>query len=286
MSERIISLSNHGEDYHDRMAALFGSNKAAVNTAGNENIKRALAKLRHDPSHEMRVLAIGSATGSIDEGIIDTLCEKYPKITYTVIEPVASGINAFKERVKSHGGKWSGVTFDFLQQTVEDYLDQRDELQKYDIIHAFQSVYHFSDLRNILVTLYGMLNTHGIFLIRATGGNWEACYLKIGEYYHDPSYHFIGTQYIKKLCQSAIVDLTIESYYREISVNVSDCFNEESIDGNKKIDFIFQVLNFRQNLPPERQQIFLDFFKNCCVEKNGEMMFNDVEEDVVIIKSK
>ncbi|XP_077866359.1 uncharacterized protein LOC144354097 [Saccoglossus kowalevskii] len=129
-----------------------------------------------------------------------------------------------------------------------------------------------------------MLDTNGLFIIRAASGHWEDCLLKIGEYYHDPRSHYIGTKYIKTLLRSALQSAIIESYYSELSMNVSDCFNNESVDGNKKIDFIFQVLNFRQSLPPEKQQIFFEFFKKCCDEENGEMIFNTIEEDLVIIK--
>nr|XP_006817989.1 PREDICTED: histamine N-methyltransferase-like [Saccoglossus kowalevskii] len=282
MSERISCLINYGAEYYDRLDVLFGSNKAAITTTGNQNIKKALAKLKQNPLHELRVLAIGSATGSIDEGIIDTLCEKYSKIANTVIEPALSGIDDFKERVKTHQDKWSGVTFDFRGQTIEDYLEKLDELQKYDVIHALHCVYHFADPRNSLVTLYGMLDTNGLFIIRANTGHWEDCALKIGEYYHDPRSHYIGTKYIKTLLRSALPSANIESYYTESPLNVSDCFNDDSVDGNKKIDFIFQVLNFRQSLPPEKQQIFLDFLKKCCNEENGEMIFNKQDEDLVI----
>ncbi|XP_077863626.1 histamine N-methyltransferase-like [Saccoglossus kowalevskii] len=222
---------------------------------------------------------------SKDAMLINILIQKYREIYYKVIEPCKDACAEFKKVIHSNQAAWRGVHFNFYVQTIEEHLNEKGGMN-YDLIHCIHSTYHIANLKQSLVELYRMLADSGMLFIRVSSGNWEKCYLKTSEYYHDPKTNYKGASFVKDSIVQSIPRVTMTTQYREMPINVTQCFQEGgSENGDKMTDFIFQILNFRKTVPQERRDSLLRYFREqCSVTKNGMVVLYDGEEDIAFFK--
>ncbi|XP_077997298.1 histamine N-methyltransferase-like [Glandiceps talaboti] len=199
---------------------------------------------------ELRVLAIGSWDGNVDEPIIDILSKRFQNIRYVVVEPDKDGVEKFKSLVESKSGvsQWMNVNFEFNIAKIENYL---------------------TNVKTMDGCLADMMH-------------------KIGQYYFDPAFPsgFVGATGIREVLQQQIPNLKMRSVYRETSLKANEMFKEESKDGNELLDFLTHIRNFRKCLPVAIQnEIFTFVREKCCFEQDGDVFYKADEEDIIIMKT-
>ncbi|XP_077997299.1 uncharacterized protein LOC144450528 [Glandiceps talaboti] len=199
---------------------------------------------------ELRVLAIGSWDGNIDEIIIDVLSKRFQKIRYVVVEPDKDGVDKFKSLVESKSGvsQWMNVNFEFNIAKIENYLAN----------------------------------------VKTMDGCLEDLMHKIGQYYFDPDFPlvFAASTGVKEMLHQQIPNLKMRSVYRETSFKANECFQEESKDGNELLHFHTHILKFRKLVPVAIQnEIFTFMREKCCFEQNGDILCKADEEDIIIMKT-
>ncbi|XP_070555967.1 histamine N-methyltransferase-like [Ptychodera flava] len=237
----------------------------------------------------LRVLAVGSADGTTDIQIIDTLNSKYSSILYVVVETAESQVEMFKTVVESkqEAGLWKNLKFDFNPITIEEYLRKtKSEKQRngFDIIHLQHCAYHFADIEGTTVELYGRLNKGGMLCALVVIGAWEEIILRFGNVISDSMSSQVGSPILREMLQRRIPDVKIKTQHRKIRVKVDECFKENSKDGNMMLDFVMQLLDFRKTAPPEVVGDFMKFFKELCYEENSEMYFPADDSIITVIK--
>ena len=102
------------------------------------------------------------------------LLQRFPRINYRVLDPSPVFLNHFKERVKSKASELKGVTFDWRQQTIEQY-EKTGDSTKFHFISAIHSMYYFENVDGSMMHLYDRLEPGGIFLSMILSGGMS-CY--------------------------------------------------------------------------------------------------------------
>ncbi|XP_002738772.1 histamine N-methyltransferase-like [Saccoglossus kowalevskii] len=285
MPEEIKSLIYYPIHYHVTYDVV---KKNGFNVDGERwanDAKKTFARLDLDPSEEMNAITLGCGNGKVDESIINTLLEKYSKIRYTAVDPLPDELGKFEKMAKDNEKKWQNVKFDFQATTVEEYLE-KEKNKTFGLIVISQSAYHFNDIEGTLAQLYNdNLVKGGMFFIKMVAGGWEKVFLKIGEYYCDPKFHFLGSETVKNMLKRRIPDIKLEVVGRDNLVDVTECFDEKSQDGGYMLECLTQVHDFRNFCKPEIKKAFMEYFRDECCNKDGDKFFLRAgEADLIAFK--
>ena len=125
---------------------------------------------------ELRVLAVGSGIGAFDCLLIEALQTRAAEflqgrqIIWTVVEPNASAIEKFKERIASKSALFEKVKFIWMNESIEDFLSSRNSI-KYHFIH-FMHVLYYVDAEKALRNAYELcLENQGCMLVAVGSKN-------------------------------------------------------------------------------------------------------------------
>ncbi|XP_077997396.1 histamine N-methyltransferase-like [Glandiceps talaboti] len=290
MAMEIKALINYPDIYFEKYNAVIKNGFFIVDEERIQHIVQTFEEFDIGKPSELRVLAIGTASGLLDEIIIDVLSRRFPKITYIVVEPDKDELQKFKDRdtSKSTQGQWQNVNMEFNLTTIEDYMEKREcakSEEAFHIVHAIHCAYHFIDPYETVLQLYGTLEKCGMLLINLVKGPWEQTTAKVAEYFFDPRHHFIGTTIVREKLEERVKDLKITTKYRKKPIKVTGCFKEDSEEGNDILDFIVQIPDFRTTNPKHVVDDVITFMKIRCYQQSGDdMFFGADEEDLIIIK--
>ncbi|NP_001161567.1 histamine N-methyl transferase [Saccoglossus kowalevskii] len=286
MAKSITSLKVDMDKYHESFQVMMKYGLQSRENGYADDARDLVTKLHFDSSRELRVLSIGSGNGNVDQHFINALVGKYSKIYYCVIEPVEKPVQEFKTLVKSN--RWDNVTFDFRLQGINPYLDKGGKTDKYDFIHACNSVYEFRDPGQDVPDLYNMVNTGGLLFLRTSSGGWEQCRANLSKCYtkYGESTVFPGAGMVKDILTKVVPNPSMESLHRSVLMTITECFNEKSEDGNKLLDFIHQVLNFRSSVPVDDIPNLLKYLRDECCEIVGEDIMLDAGEDDILVRKE
>ncbi|XP_077866893.1 uncharacterized protein LOC144355696 [Saccoglossus kowalevskii] len=222
--------------------------KRGFNVDGEQwasDVKKVVQRLNLDPTQGLNVMSVGCGSGTVDKPIIDILLTMYSSIRFIAIDPVVKELNKFKQLVKDNKDEWKNVVFDFQTTTIEEYLEVNGT-QTFGFIVMSHSAYHFKDVETTVVDLYNRPVKGGMLFSKMIDGGWEKFLLKVGEYFTDPMYNFIGTHFIEDVIKRHIPNARYETKKREYTVNMVDCFDEESKAGAYMIDSTTVIYKFRE----------------------------------------
>ncbi|XP_070534546.1 histamine N-methyltransferase-like isoform X2 [Ptychodera flava] len=237
----------------------------------------------------LQVLAIGTGNGDADVPVIDMMTDKQFHINYIVVEPDADEIEKFKLLVasKQEQGDWKSVNFEFNQTTIENYLKEAKKAQvkvNFDIIHAIHSAYHITHHASVFADLYGHIGKEGILVNTMIAGPQEMVNAKAMEM-NFGTRECPGSASFRHMIQRSLPDVEIITKYRKSYCSVDECFKEYSKDGNMLLDFFVQIIDFRKHVTEDALSDFMAFFREeCCYEKDGQLILDSDEEDIVIFK--
>ncbi|XP_077870299.1 histamine N-methyltransferase-like [Saccoglossus kowalevskii] len=275
MARLSANLFNYLDEYHLSFQTLLDNGLKSRECRYKEDAIQMIGKLDLESRSEVRVLSIGSGNGDVDFHFINALVDKYTAIHYTVVEPANGPIDKFKRLIESNKDKWNGVNFTFHVQEVEEYLEEGGTSDKYDVIHACHSLYRFRDAENTLRYLYNILSMEGMLLIRVIKDESHSRYqtlLDNGLKSRECRYREDAIKMIGKL------DLESRNEVRVLSILL-----DPAMVGNRMLDFLTVVLNFRNSRPPDEVEDCLRYFRDeCCYVKANEIMFDYAEEDIII----
>ncbi|XP_070554950.1 histamine N-methyltransferase-like [Ptychodera flava] len=277
------------EEYHEGFSTMkrYGYNYAQGQR--EKDLKDSFEQFVfcRGPDSELRVFAVGSSDGNSDIPIIETLTIKHSSIKYIVVEPAECQIKKFQNLVtsKTEVGLWTNINFEFHQTTIEEYLNKIESGKAtggFDIIHLLNSAYYLDDPERVSMELYGHLNTGGMLFYTLLVGAWEKIYRRIAGVVPIPM--LPGSGALREILKRRIPDVKMHTRYREGRFKATECFREDSKDGNLILNFLVQIHDFRKAAPPEVVSDFMDSFKGSCFEVNDDLYFPSDEEDIVIVK--
>ncbi|CAH1263435.1 HNMT [Branchiostoma lanceolatum] len=200
-----------------------------------------------EPGTDVRVLGIGSGSGDVDSALLKKLLQRHNSVYNRVVEPSEEMIELYKTGV-SEDTSLGAVKFDWRQQTAEEYFQTKHPKDtKFHLIHAIHVLYHVDDLHATLRDMWEQLADGGYMLIAIKSGNdagaklWYKLWEEFGQ--GDRLETSLRTSDDVKhwLDAKGISYVTSDEDGFAFNVNISECFNEESEEGRKILDFLTQT---------------------------------------------
>ncbi|XP_077985152.1 uncharacterized protein LOC144439794 [Glandiceps talaboti] len=86
--------------------------------------------------------------------------------------------------------------------------------------------------------------------------------------------------------QEQLPSVEIKTTYRDTgSIDITKCFIEDSEEGNKMLNYLFQCVDFRKFISRERTEYFLSYLKDeCCVVDGDNVYLPAHGAEIVIMK--
>ncbi|KAM6985586.1 histamine N-methyltransferase-like isoform 1-T2 [Aplochiton taeniatus] len=228
----------------------------------------------------MDVLGVGSGAGEMDVKILAILQSKLPAMPLTVdiVEPSSELIEQFKALV-GKSPNLQKIPFQWHSITCGDYENQskgKADIKKFDFISMIQMLYYVKDYAETMKFFHDLLKTNGKLLIvhEIANGGWETlwktfkkelCTKSLNDYFSsgDIKVHLdeMGLKY-----EECIVPNTLD---------ITDCFIQDSEKGELLLDFMTDRDHFRQSFTPEIRAGILDLLRTkCSTEKDGRVLFD------------
>ncbi|XP_077986962.1 histamine N-methyltransferase A-like [Glandiceps talaboti] len=293
--EKMPQILINNDAYIDNYEAVYAKGLNERCHICEPDMKNLFAHLNMNKDKEIRVLAVGSGSGSNDFPILNVLSGLNQKISYTVVDPLDRQIERFKSMVQRQGDKWKGVTYDYHVKTIQDYVNERkqrhiDQDEKFDIIHALHCVYYFPNDAKIFRELYDLLRNPGTFLIRqemySEQGGWVKIWNYYNQFYKNSTHPYYDVDVVLASTRQQLHGIEINTSYRENSpINITECFIEESEIGNKMLSCFFQCEDFRKEIRQETAKSLLKYLKEeCSIIDGDKVILPGYEVDIIIKK--
>ena len=281
-----VSLSTeHAEAYKKSFQAFVNNSTEKRNLAQwvRENVPPMISEIRSLEKDIINLLSVGCGTGEMDIQLLSSSVQHFrqtqtaklpkPKICYNVVEPNSEHIVAFKASTSADGLKAlpyvEDTTFKWYQETFQSYAEREHENNTFDVILFIQSIYYV-DVERALVECYeNKLNETGFILCMVENEGSVLHQFVTSERVH--KYHKTVIRYTT---QDVIKVATKHNWsYRKFSVDysvdVSQCFDEKSEEGNLLLDFFFHVKDCRGTLSKKELSEALHDLKKLCSSENG-----------------
>ena len=217
---------------------------------------------RSSTATPFRVLAVGPGNGKpFDEELLNMLCSSQKPVVYTVVEPERSCIDELQELVKN---KYSSVEFRWFCSTWQDFQDKewKNDGSHYNLIHFLQCAYYISEsveeLRERMKKCYDeMLGAGGVIVITASNLKGKWCFLpSVTEAF----WWNFKVNIITKIAQEENWKVDADELTHQ--VDLSACFDQDSVQGNLMLDFLAQKYNYRQSVEEEELEKNLKFLED------------------------
>ncbi|XP_022080286.1 histamine N-methyltransferase-like [Acanthaster planci] len=239
-----------------------------------------------DGQEELQVLGVGSGSGMIDYAMLRKLLQRFPRINNRVVEPDQEELKKYKALVQSKARELRGVTCDWREQTIEQY-QKAGELKKFHFISTIHCLYHVDDLDSSLTYLYDCLERGGVMLVSlSSDASGRGRFQNRLQSVHGKCPLFTTRR------SSADVRSFFDrrgTWYTQLPIprrlNITECFDEASAEGELLTDFLTTIAHFKQTAPKELQQSVMESLgSNDCCERIGGQVWLDVGDDALITK--
>ncbi|XP_077978823.1 histamine N-methyltransferase-like [Glandiceps talaboti] len=123
-----------------------------------------------------------------------------------------------------------------------------------------------------------------VLAIGSGNGGYEKCYKAAGEFFETTKY--LGSSKVKAVLDTVAPAAKIQNITYHCIMNITECFDEVSEEGNKMLDFIFYILHFRKSVPSATVQYLLKYLKEECSEVTEKsVLMNADDTDFVVVKN-
>ncbi|CAH1232570.1 HNMT [Branchiostoma lanceolatum] len=235
-------------------------------------------------SGAVRVLGIGSGQGESDRVILKRLLQHHDSVYNRVVEPSETMIKKYKALAREDTSL-GAVKFDWRQQTAEEYFQTKDDT-KFHLIHASHVLYYVEDPVATLRNMWEQLADGGYILLpmESEKGDIGKMKLKMWEDFGQgdrltTALRFSGD--IKGYLDALGISYICENAY-VVSLNVTECFKENSESGALLLDFITHTPN-ASNMP-EIRSMALEYIRRNSSVIGDKTIFQSTEETIVVLK--
>ncbi|XP_072328099.1 histamine N-methyltransferase-like [Scyliorhinus torazame] len=250
----------------------------------DENLPDVVTSIGKKGDSCINVLGVGSGSGEVDIEILGKIQSKHPGLSIhnEVVEPNPHQLTKYKDLVaeKTQG---LNISFTWNQMCSEEYEKQnkeREESRKFDFIHMIQMLYYVQSVPDTIKYFHSLLETNGkLLIIQPSGdGGWHSLWKKAGSHFPTKS-GFLGVQ---KVLDEMRVKYQI--YELPSDMDITECFIEGNENGERLLDFLTEVADFRKTAPPDLKAEVLRYLRHpqCSREENGKIIFNNDLHFIVV----
>ncbi|XP_038645866.1 histamine N-methyltransferase-like isoform X3 [Scyliorhinus canicula] len=250
----------------------------------DENLPDVVTSIGKKGVSCLNVLGVGSGSGKVDMKILGKIQSKHPglPIHNEVVEPNPHQITKYKDLVKE---KTQGlnISFTWNQMRSEEYEKQnkeRKESRKFDFIHMIQMLYFVQSVPDTIKYFHSLLETNGKLLIiqAASDNGMHPLWKKVGSRFPTKS-GFLGV--LKVLDEMRV---KYQLYEVSSDMDITECFIEGNDNGERLLDFLTDVADFRKTAPSDLKAEVLHNIRHppCSREENGKILFNNNLHFIVV----
>ena len=295
MQGRVLDDHHYkGIDIYRDKSGEFEKNKEQVHLYLPPVIRKILQTSLGD---QLNVLSVGSGNGAIDLEILKIVQAELQKddnyrnvkIFNRSIEPCNHYISLYKKAIEnlSHSLKCK-IIFDIREQKFEEYIQEtshKEELAtRFDLVHINQSIYYL-DVEQTLKHCYEKeLRENGQLAVVLEGND-----IGVGAFLAYQQLLNVGKapkSHLDEVMETVAKNgWKHEKFTQEYEMDVTEVFNEDSVQGNLLLDFMTgSVQSFRGTAEKAHIEKVLSEVQNYTVERGGRRIAKKI--DVVLIISK
>ena len=128
--------------------------------------------LHHHCLKQLFNISLFFPTGDVEIMLYKKLLTKFPNIHACALEPRQEELERYQQKITKDpiASQLHGMTYDFQNCTIEEYMNAQGDKQRYHFISSIDSIYYVKDLKNTLQYLYDILAPGGILLMHAVTG--------------------------------------------------------------------------------------------------------------------
>ncbi|KAJ8028141.1 Histamine N-methyltransferase A [Holothuria leucospilota] len=217
--------------------------------------------------------------------MLKQLRKKFHLIECTVVEPSGEQINSYKKLVEEQKDALSGVTFDWRQETIQEFCKANaDGSKKFHFVSAIHSCYFIAkqDLDFYLNTLCEWTKGKILIMIDAETGGFNRLEKKFFGSTH-PSKMLPRENSIRESFQS--LGVSFETKVIPGECDITSCFESDSRVGKLLLDFLLQRVGCRDDGPPELLKVIKEFLKTEGISHNRNGRIYAAVPTLVIVAS-
>ena len=247
--------------------------------------------LKPNPRNDINILSIGSGHGEMDIEILKLINDEIQikresedpsrpiRIFNRVIEPNKFSLDLYKAALDNLPNELHNtqITFDMDQpKTFQDYMMEVKKTVQFDIVHFIHSLYYI-DVEKALTHCYdNELGEKGLIICVLAGKGDTMEHIKKNAFNID----HLGGEISEIACKHG---WNHELYSQEYSIDVTQVFDERSLEGNLLLDFFTHCMNSRVD-HKEITKVILNLIKNMSTFADGKYLAKRVENLHFIFK--
>ena len=257
--------------------------------------------LQRPPRNSIKILSVGSANGEMDIEILKIVSEEIQRDSYRYLEDNQTPMSIFNRAIEPN--KFSldlykaaldnlpnelhntQITFDMDQpKTFQDYMMEVKKTVQFDIVHFIHSLYYI-DVEKALTHCYeNELGEKGLMISVLAVGEDDIMYY-IQQKQLVESQNRLALEKGKDVLKVADKNSwKYQEHIQECYFDVTEIFDEKSVEGNLLLDFLIQTIDFRSNTSQKIVEKYLDLIRKKCVIRDGKYLAKKVQSIVFIEK--
>ncbi|XP_072044324.1 histamine N-methyltransferase-like isoform X2 [Amphiura filiformis] len=231
---------------------------------------RIIQSVKESTGRTLKALGIGTGNAHFDE------------VHQCILEPNKDMINQHKANVSQNELK--GVTYEWREQRLEEFMTSQKEDEKYHFITAIHSLYHVHNLDEALGFLYDKLEENGILLMVLgidTGLFARVSSIIPSQYNRVVSF---STRSLLDCFRTRGISCEVHNYPLP-GIDLSGCLDNDSNDGSMLLDFLTHVKGFTK-APFEsgmKEEVFATIRET---EMEAKSLIDVEAHEVVIVQKK
>ncbi|XP_066280272.1 histamine N-methyltransferase-like [Branchiostoma lanceolatum] len=284
--ENFGRLNRH---FPERYVAGFRAFRAVLER-GKDNLQLSYGSKVPDSTlceagTDVRVLGIGSGSGEVDSAMLKRLLQRHSGVYNRVVEPSGEMIEKYKALVREDTSL-GAVKFDWRQQTAEEYFQTKEDT-KFHLVHAIHVLNNVEDHDATLRNMWEQLTNGGYMLVamESDKSDWGKLQYKLWDDFGQgdrlkTSFRTSGD--VKRWFDTAGIGyVTSED---EVSVNVTECFKDDSESGMIILDFLTKTPYVSSE--PEIKSMALEHIRCNSSVVDDKVIFKVIKEVVIAFRKK
>ncbi|XP_060752471.1 histamine N-methyltransferase-like [Tachysurus vachellii] len=235
----------------------------------------------------LNVMGVGTGPGEIDLEILKLLHEMHPdaKVENEVVEPSDVMIKKHKALLSKTPGL-DYVNFTFNEMTAVEFEKEwktRNSEKKMHFISMIEMLYYVEDPEATLSFYRSLLHKDGKVLLILLAG--ECAWARLTEVFEDQMYKQGTVQNLTTSRLKCFLDskkIPYKNYKLQSLLDITECFIPGDKKGDRLLDLLTEVIEFRKTASPEQKEKVMKFLKLNSQTVNGRILFDCSAEALLI----
>ena len=245
---------------------------------------------------QFNILSVGSGSGEVDIKIVDIIQQELKNqqgtrmnILNRAIEPNKCLRKGYKKNVGKLGKKkMSSCTYEIKPQTFQEYQESQDVSMSFDIVHFIHSLYYLDLEQAILYCAETQLGEKGclVFMLNDDDNVCSKVLAKQDELagktmnLSEVNSPLRLTEQLMKIAEK--YGWKFEIHSAVLYIDVTEVFNDHSVEGSLLLDFFTNTENYRENVPEHFLQETLTLIQQESFVKGGKR-YGEIHESLAIL---